>query len=79
MYVNISHAWFKSYTHRRWGAIHELASGGQESLYAKEVLPPLIRSPDSSFTMWWDIFQVPPPEHNYPDRNYELTEIYLRF
>jgi hypothetical protein len=23
--------------------------------------------------------QVPPPSHNYPDRNSELTEIYLRF
>jgi hypothetical protein len=23
--------------------------------------------------------QVPPPEHNHPDRNSELTEIYLRF
>jgi septation ring formation regulator EzrA len=25
------------------------------------------------------MIEVPPPEHNYPDRNSELTEIYLRF
>jgi hypothetical protein len=25
------------------------------------------------------MIEVPPPEHNYPDRNSELTEIYLQF
>ena len=41
-----------------WGSVKDLYSGSQESLFAKEVLPNLIRHPDSSFTRWWDLLQV---------------------
>lgn len=33
-----------------WGSVHQLSSGGSESLFPEEVLPPYIRGPDSAFT-----------------------------
>ena len=35
---------------RWWGPMQELSSGGQESLFVQEALPPFVRSPDSAFT-----------------------------
>ena len=44
---------------RLWGTITELYKlGSSESLYSEDVLPPWIRSPDSTATKYWDSIQL---------------------
>ena len=43
-----------------WGAVNDLYdSSSANSLFTAQPVPPYIRDPDSSFSMSWDLVQVP--------------------